>query len=216
MTPGVAAAAEAFGISHLVWTPLGGGLSGAVVFVGSAAAEPQCVLKCAPPGVSLAQVQQTHIAIQQARSVHLPESPTALLVNSLVWERMRFVPGTPRLQHSPCRDDLRAAVQALAALHAAWAPLSTTAPAPVPGVTRRKQFFPQSLELQAIPWYPLQWCLVDCHAGHFLFHEKHPVRIIDTAAIQLDHPAVDLARILGDVEMDFHLPDLLAEYHGAG
>ncbi|MGL4423592.1 MAG: hypothetical protein ACRCZF_23245, partial [Gemmataceae bacterium] len=32
----------------------------------------------------------------------------------------------------------------------------------------------------------------------------------------LDHPAVDLARILGDVEIDFHLPDLVAEYHGAG
>jgi homoserine kinase type II len=47
---------------------------------------------------------------------------------------------------------------------------------------------------------PLQMCLRDVRADHVLFEGDDVRGIIDFGAIAVDHPAVDLARLLSDYE----------------
>jgi homoserine kinase type II len=65
---------------------------------------------------------------------------------------------------------------------------------------------------------PVQPCLCDIHHDHVLFTDDVVTGVIDYAAMKVDHPAVDLARLLGGLVPDD--PDRtaagLAAYHGAG
>lgn len=47
--------------------------------------------------------------------------------------------------------------------------------------------------------FPLQPCLCDIHHDHVLFSGEEVSGIIDYAAMAIDHPAVDLARLLGSL-----------------
>jgi aminoglycoside phosphotransferase (APT) family kinase protein len=64
----------------------------------------------------------------------------------------------------------------------------------------------------------VQPCLCDVHHDHVLFTGEAVTGIIDFAAMKLDHPAVDLARLLGDLVGDevARLRLGLAAYHQAG
>ena len=61
-------------------------------------------------------------------------------------------------------------------------------------------------------------CLCDIHHDHVLFSGDTVTGVIDFGAMKWDHPAVDLARLLGDFLGDDHdkLHFGLAEYHAAG
>lgn len=76
-------------------------------------------------------------------------------------------------------------------------------------------------ERELAPWagrpVPVQPCLCDIHHDHILFTGDAVTGVIDYAAMKVDHPAVDLARLLGDLVPDD--PDRtaagLAAYHAA-
>ena len=50
--------------------------------------------------------------------------------------------------------------------------------------------------------WPLQPCLCDVWHDHVLFDEDYVTGIIDYGAMKIDHPAVDVARLLGSFVED--------------
>lgn len=69
--------------------------------------------------------------------------------------------------------------------------------------------------LEATP-VPLQMCLRDVRADHVLLEGDQVRGIIDFGAVAVDHPAVDLARLLSDYESwdDQRVSAVLAGYQG--
>ncbi|MCE9568109.1 MAG: phosphotransferase [Planctomycetes bacterium] len=60
------------------------------------------------------------------------------------------------------------------------------------------------------PWktvsFPLQPCIRDLRADHVLFSQGKIGGIVDYGAMLIDHPAVDLARLLGDLGITTEVP----------
>jgi aminoglycoside phosphotransferase (APT) family kinase protein len=77
-------------------------------------------------------------------------------------------------------------------------------------------------ERELAPWtnrpVPVQPCLCDIHHDHVLFTGDVVTGVIDSAAMKVDHPAVDLARLLGDLVPDDRARTAagLAAYRDAG
>lgn len=163
-----------------------------------------------------------------------------------VWDVTAWMPGTADYRAAPSDAKLAAACAAVAALHRAWAP-PAPALAPCPGVLRRlavladfpgRSFDPTSpLVRRALgvlparaaaataalrPWLrrplPVRPCLCDVWHDHLLFTGDAVTGLIDYGEVKPDHPAVDLARLLGDLvgddERTFRLG--LDAYHAAG
>ena len=204
-------------VATLRWVPLGtaGGYSGAAVWRGeSPTGVPLFALKAWPPGVTPARLHEVHAAMARAA---LPFAPTVVPpiaeVGGRVWDVTSWMPGTADFATNPTR--LAAAMAALAAIHRAWA--ATTLRIDVcPGVVRRLTacdralvtLGPPALTLVAAraaatlrPWLhrpmPLQLCLRDVHADHVLYTHDRVTGVIDYGAVAVDHPAVDLARLIG-------------------
>ena len=144
-----------------------------------------------------------------------------------VWDVTGWMLGAADFRRDPTDARLSAACAALAALHRCWAPAVPTL-APCPGVSRRialliefsnvgpRRLDPThktALDLLAArvpaalaslhPWagraVPVFPCLCDVWHDHVLFTGDCVSGIIDYGAMKIDHPAVDLARLLGDL-----------------
>jgi len=134
-----------------------------------------------------------------------------------LWDIVSWLPGEPLL-HDPTPVRLAAAGRALALVHLAWQswqPRTGTCPAIerrvlalerfVPGTSRRdllvRRLSVQGLDQLAI-WkdrtFRLQPCLCDIWTDHVLFEGDRVTGLIDFGSAKIDHPAVDLARLLGD------------------
>ena len=151
--------------------------------------------------------------------------PTVAIDDGRVWDATAWMPGTANFAADPTDERLAAAVGALAELHRSWAPPSAMF-APCPGVGRRldilRQFRPSYpsepllgraelllpdrvsaavrhlSEWSARP-LPVQPCLCDPWHDHLLFTGNKLTGLLDYGAVKPDHPAVDLARMLGDL-----------------
>ena len=211
-------AAEAFGVSAR-WERIGGGLSGADVFAGSLAGVRKFALKAWPSGTSSETIDRVHAWMIAAAPTglvpHLLRAAgrTHIHFDGRAWECADWVPGEPLLLVQPTPARLHAACEALRKLHAAWAEIAPQSAA-FPGVARRLEllargggFVEEPLRQAAMrglqPWagqvVPVQPCLCDVHAGHVLFAGERVAGVIDYGAMKLDHPAVDFARLYGDV-----------------
>lgn len=64
----------------------------------------------------------------------------------------------------------------------------------------------EQLPALLLPWtgqvWPLQPCLCDLWHDHVLFEEERVTGLVDYGALKVDHPAVDLARLLGSLVED--------------
>lgn len=73
---------------------------------------------------------------------------------------------------------------------------------PAPGAAAVARLGPAA-EAALAPWasrpVPLQPCLVDVRRDHVLFTGDAVTGLVDYGAVQDDHPAVDLARLLGEL-----------------
>ncbi len=147
-----------------------------------------------------------------------------------LYDLTAWMPGVADFAIQPNDAKLRAACTALAELHRVWAN-NAIVQAPIPAVARRLdvcQAFVKSLphvdhpELkramallptlvkQAIatlePWslnrVPVFPCLCDVWHDHVLFTGDRVTGIVDYGAMKVDTPAVDLARLLGDLVGD--------------
>ena len=155
--------------------------------------------------------------------------PTA---NGRVWDVSAWMPGTADFHANPTPVRLANAVAALARLHRAWRPPQPTfAPCPgvrrrlkllaewptlqsdgLPGPeTNRRARLALSVaadraEAELMAWLNrplhLQPCLCDVWGAHVLFSGDAVVGLIDYGAVKVDHVAVDLARLLGDLVGD--------------
>lgn len=130
------------------------------------------------------------------------------------------------------RDEkLRAACVALAQLHRVWANRNPVTLAPMPAIARRLTILRAStiapsigqsseqsravrvlqkwippiiaiLEPQSLVRVPVFPCLCDLWHDHVLYTGNRVTGFIDYGAMKIDHPAVDLARLLGDLVGD--------------
>ncbi|MCZ2343219.1 MAG: phosphotransferase, partial [Bacteroidales bacterium] len=161
-----------------------------------------------------------------------------------LWDLTEWMPGTADLGKNLSPQRLIAAMTALAAVHRAWFPHQPQW-APCPGVIRRWEiltsFHPPhrtpSHLVEAVDWLhsriptaltllepwrtpqlPIQPCLCDPRLEHLLFTGDALTGLIDYGAAKWDHPAVDLARTLGDgiVTDDRLFDDAIAAYHACG
>jgi Ser/Thr protein kinase RdoA (MazF antagonist) len=160
------------------------------------------------------------------------------------WDLTAWMPGAPAVGR-PADAQLAAAVAALAELHRCWSREPHPA-APCPGVLRRLALLtdwrppPAGLDpllrraadlladrvpaaVAALrPWAnrpgPIFPCLCDVWRAHVLFAGGRVTGVIDYGALKPDHPAVDLARLLGDYLGDDRpaLEAAVAAYHSAG
>lgn len=153
------------------------------------------------------------------------DGTTVFTADNRVWDLTTWLPGTADFATRPSDARLISAVSALAALHRAWAPAIPRL-APCPGIRRRIEIlhsFRESLPVhssfspivprlrQRIPralveladWQdqplPPQPCLCDPWHDHLLFTGDTLTALVDFGAVKVDHPAVDLARMLGDL-----------------
>jgi Ser/Thr protein kinase RdoA (MazF antagonist) len=139
------------------------------------------------------------------------------------WDVTAWMPGAADYRAAPSAAKLAAACAALAALHRAWAPPSPSPTlAPCSGVLRRlavlADFAGSSHRTPDLParvlaataalkpWaarpVPVQPCLCDVWHDHVLFTGDAVTGLIDYGEVKPDHPAVDLARLLGDLVGD--------------
>jgi Ser/Thr protein kinase RdoA (MazF antagonist) len=93
-----------------------------------------------------------------------------------------------------------------------WRPQATADDSARPAAERAWRLLPGRID--AIPdllrrWadrtWPLQPCLCDVWHDHILFDGDRVTGLIDYGAMKIDHPAVDVARMLGSVAGDDHL-----------
>lgn len=147
------------------------------------------------------------------------------------WDVTAWMPGAADFRDAPSEAKLTAACAALASLHRAWAPPAPLL-APCPGVHRRLavladftgrpfdqpasplvrralDVLPARVAAAAAalrPWadrpLPIQPCLCDVWHDHVLFTGDAVTGLIDYGEVKPDHPAVDLARLLGDLAGD--------------
>ena len=149
-----------------------------------------------------------------------------------VWDVTAWMPGAADYHASPTDAKLTAACAALAVLHRAWAPPARRlAPCPGVAhrlavfadfaghaldrtsasalVRRALALLPAhaaAAEAALRPWadrpVPVQPCLCDVWHDHVLFTGDAVTGLIDFGEVKPDHPAVDLARLLGDLTGD--------------
>jgi Ser/Thr protein kinase RdoA (MazF antagonist) len=229
----------------LRWRPVGGGYSGAAVYAGSSNDDaPAFALKGYPPGYPADRLRQIHR--WQAAAGHLPFVPalvptragaTFAEADGRLWELSAWMPGAADFRSHPSDARLAAACAAVAALHRAWEPATPTL-APFPAVARRLAVLadwrsaglPSAVvsrwagwaerELAPLAGRPVavRPCLCDVHHDHVLFAGDAVSGVIDYGAMKADHPAVDLARLLGDLVPDdaARVRAGVAAYHAAG
>ena len=147
-----------------------------------------------------------------------------------LYDLTAWMPGVADFAVHPSDAKLRAACTALAKLHRVWAN-NAIVQAPTPAVARRlevcrsfakspahvdhpelKRAFAMlpTLVKQSIaslePWstvrVPVFPCLCDVWHDHVLFTGDRVTGIVDYGAMKIDTPAVDLARLLGDLVGD--------------
>lgn len=146
-------------------------------------------------------------------------------------------PGWPADNNPSLQRTVRAC-SVLASLHRIWSTFAQP-PASPPCIARRQELFAAVVPHLASPPAhlrdaasfvrsalltartaldkliqsgPIHPCLCDARPEHFLFTGDSLTGVIDFAAMKLDHPAVDLARLLMDT---VHLDDGIAAYHAA-
>jgi homoserine kinase type II len=145
-----------------------------------------------------------------------------------LWELQEWLAGEADYNRRPSPAKLRAACAALAQLHASWPssarfdagrelvrsgwrPLAhaATDDSARPAAERVWQIL--SPRIDAIPdllkrWntqiWPLQPCLCDVWHDHILFNGDRVTGVVDYGAMKIDHPAVDVARLLGSFVED--------------
>jgi hypothetical protein len=197
----------AFHFPGVTYTPHRGGLSGALLFIGTFNSAPAFVVK--RHTISHERLRWVHAIMQLAPEFLLKpiavDSQTVIIHDGAAWDGLPWCRGQPT--RTPNEAQFQAAFAALAQLHRAW-PIEGELP--FPGVARRLSLLRPfrgrgwadgaiqeliSLEHRPIPVRP---CLADGHAEHFLFENNTLVGVIDGAAIKLDHPAVDVARLAED------------------
>jgi aminoglycoside phosphotransferase (APT) family kinase protein len=143
-----------------------------------------------------------------------------------VWDVTAWMPGAADFQRNPNELRLKAACAALAELHRCWA-LTPPQMSRCPGILRRLEVLtsfdfelyrfnpicrePLSVLARRVPalidalrtWsecpVPIIPCHGDIHQDHVLFIGDRVTGIIDFGAMKHDHPAADLARLLGDI-----------------
>jgi hypothetical protein len=225
------------------WRVVSGGYSGAVVIN----VADQFALKGWPVHSTLDTIAAVHrIQIELARRTPLVPGliavpggitktaiPTVQFESGRLWELAVWRTGEP-LSIPAGEASIRAAMQALASVHALLAVRSTRS-STIPGITRRltaidalitspplaiRHLLPNLSQVQmALQMWPsdsmlLHDCLCDCHREHVLFEGGRVTGIIDLAAAKLDHAAVDVARYLA--EYPEHMGQGVASYRAAG
>lgn len=138
-----------------------------------------------------------------------------------IWDVVSWMPGEPLLR-SPTPARLAAAGRALATLHGVWRSVQSHTGSSDAVIRRLDRI--QSLRSnrspilaaeqdivsrlaswcvrQLTPWravpLPLHPCLCDIWTAHVLFEDDLVSGFIDFGSARIDHPAADLARLLGD------------------
>lgn len=206
-------------VAGLVWEPLGaaGGFSGANLWRGGEA----FALKAWPPDYPRTRLEAVHRWMRQARSRGLAfvpaivvtlDGPTWVEHAGRVWDVVAWMPGEANFHAEPTDTKLTAACTALAELHRAWANQRTIA-STCPAVQRRLDILNTATHrlphvvatarAELLAWVnrplPVQPCLCDVWHDHVLFTGRAVTGMIDYGAMKFDHPAVDLARLLGDL-----------------
>lgn len=224
---------DRFCLTGLHWTPVLGGFSGAAVWRGDMADQPLFALKAWPLDITAPRLREIHGWMAQAAHVSFvpgviatTDGCSVVVEDGRVWDVTRWMPGTPRTAATV--SDVETACEAVARLHAAWAPIKL---GPCPGVLNRLRVLadwmttpelqphdPPSLLERAdavvrrhapavarslLPWsqanLPLGPCIRDLRGEHVLYTGNAVTGLVDYGAMALDHPAVDLARLLGDL-----------------
>lgn len=177
--------------------------------------------------VSAAHLRQTHLWLRHAaaldfvpRVLGTRTGDTVVIDGEGIWDIVTWMPGEPLLQEAtPTR--LHAAGRALAALHLMWRTAASRT-GPCPAVERRllalsrapeanfaaarltdayrrhREASLEELMRHRFTDFALHPCLCDVRTEHVLFTGERVSGLIDFGAAQIDHPAADLARLLGD------------------
>lgn len=190
--------------------PLGnaGGFSGARLWrVGGA-----FCLRAAPADPTA--VAARHRWMREAREAGLTFVPAVVpttdgasfVVAGDVWELQSWMPGVADYREAPSPVRLAAACTALARLHAVWRRHRSEA-RPAPVVQRRLAalgdgVLHRRLLAYADQPFPVHPCLVDVWHDHVLFTGDEVTGVVDYAAMRLDVPHADLARLLGSLVGD--------------
>jgi homoserine kinase type II len=145
-----------------------------------------------------------------------------------LWELQEWMPGTADYHRRPTPARLEAACDALARLHLCWQAAGEDAVGVCPAVLRRVRAFAEWRDLlrdgwrppagpalarrmDAVPgqlrrWvdreWPLQPCVGDPWHDNLLFDGDRLAGLVDYGAAKLDHPAADVARLLGSLAED--------------
>ncbi|CAN5165491.1 hypothetical protein BH11PLA2_BH11PLA2_43050 [soil metagenome] len=230
-------------LRELEWKPVGGGFSGALVFNGEdqfalKGLSPRFFGQDAYAEFGVLRDYQSDAreVLDLIPSVIRPSGHWPLRYdNGRYWQIDEWRPGVP-LGESATVTDIQTACAALAKLHRVWS-RHRREDIGLPAANRRLKLFSeyeqyakstepwqqlrswiQQIRLKLNPWLsrPVisQPCLCDVHREHILFTGSTVTGIIDFAAMKFDHPAVDLARYLG--EFPHAISEGVAAYHSAG
>jgi Ser/Thr protein kinase RdoA (MazF antagonist) len=158
-----------------------------------------------------------------------PRAETVVQAGGRCWELMQWLPGRADYRAAPSPARLRAAAQALAAVHRVWEPLGGEVVSPCPAVAsrleavaaprpRRPDGDPLLARLDAAVarWLPrvpemlgeaagpcrVQPCLRDVWHDHLLYEGERLTGLVDYASVAPDAVATDLARLLGSLVED--------------
>jgi Ser/Thr protein kinase RdoA (MazF antagonist) len=197
-------------------------------------------LRAWPPGQDEAPLRSIQAAQQRAAQA-LPFVPRVLCTREgaswvraagRLWELSTWQPGVADFHRQPTPPRLRAAVIALAEIHAVWRPDPTALGVPGAVLKRWEALSEETAEpataapagswsqraweqwrrwrgpaCRALePWlvrrFPLQTCLCDIWHDHVLFTGACVTGVVDFGAVRTDHVAADLARLLGSLAGD--------------
>lgn len=121
-------------VRGLSWQRTSGGFSGACVWRGADSA-PRVALKGWPPDISSDRLQQIHAQMTAARGLSfVPEvlpgagGRTVFFDGARVWDCCMWMPGEPC--SAPTHEEIARACEAVACLHAVWAPATTRGECP--------------------------------------------------------------------------------------
>jgi Ser/Thr protein kinase RdoA (MazF antagonist) len=145
-----------------------------------------------------------------------------------LWELQEWTPGTADYHRRPTPARLEAACDALGRLHLCWQAAGENAVGVCPAVLRRLRAFAEwrgllrdgwrppagpalSHWMDAVPgllrrWADREWqvhpCVGDPWHDNLLFDGDRLTGLVDYGAAKIDHPAADLARLLGSLVED--------------
>lgn len=219
----------------------GGGMSGARLWRLHTSGGSLC-LRAAAPRERPEHLPWRHRLMQAARAMGLLFVPavqvttcgqTHVQVGGRAWELLQWLPGRATYREAPTLAKLRAAAQAIARIHLAWA--AQTQVDSCPAVVRRLEAAREPLPFVGIGHDPtlmalaqraagllaryqgtiptllepfahlrcrLQPCLRDVWHDHLLYEGETLTGLVDYAAVEMDTPATDLARLLGSLVGD--------------